>query len=90
MDPDKHSKSIHCNTSEGNSDEIQFWLNSAEVKWLGRQDPFFSNALVEVLTSALCEWIQRNPNRVVDSLNVRRILHGALDEFISRHKDEFL
>jgi hypothetical protein len=90
MDPNKHSKSIRRTTSEVNSDEIQFQLNSAEVKWLARQDPFFSDVLVEVLTSALWEWIPRNPDRVVDSLNVRYILHGALDEFISRHKDEFL
>jgi hypothetical protein len=90
MDPNKHSKSIHRSTSEGNSGEIQFQLNSAEIKWLARQDQFFSEALVELLTSALCEWIPRNPERVVDSLNVRYILHGALDEFISRHKNEFL
>jgi len=90
MDPNKHSRSIHRSTSEGNSDELQFQLNSVEVKWLARQDQFFNDALVEVLTSALCEWIARNPDRVVDSLNVRHILHDALDEFISRHKDEFL
>jgi hypothetical protein len=90
MDPNKHSKDIHRSTSEGNSDELQFQLNSVEVKWLARQDQFFNDALVEVLTSALREWIARNPDRVVDSLNVRHILHGALDEFVLRHKDEFL
>ena len=86
----KRSKSIHRSTSEGNSDEIQFQLNSVEVKWLVRQDQFFSDALAEVLTSALCEWIPRNPDQVVDSLNVRHILHRALDEFISSHRDESL
>jgi hypothetical protein len=90
MDSNKHSKSIRRSTSEGTSQEIQFQLNSVEVKWLARQDQFISDALVEVLTGALCEWIARNPDRVVDSLNVRHILHCALDEFISRHRDEFL
>jgi site-specific recombinase XerD len=46
--------------------------------------------LVGVLTSALCEWVERNPDRLVDSLNVHHILRAALDEFISGHEDEFL
>jgi hypothetical protein len=46
MDPNKRSKSIRRNTSEGNSDEIQFQLNSAEVKWLVGQDQFFSDLSV--------------------------------------------
>jgi len=90
MDPNEHSNSIDHGTSDGNSDTIQFHLNSTEAKWLKRQEQFFSDALVGVLTGALCEWIERNPNRVVDSLTVRHILHGALEEFISRHRDEFL
>jgi hypothetical protein len=88
MDPNKHSRSIHRSSSEGNS--IQFQLDSAEARWLARQDQFFNGALVGVLTSALCEWMTRNPGRLVDSSNVSHILHRALDEFISRHKDEFL
>jgi hypothetical protein len=88
MDPNKYWRSIRPSSSEGNS--IQFRLNTAQAGWLARQDQFFSGALVGVLTSALCEWIARNPDGLVDSSNVSHILHKALDEFISRHRDEFL
>jgi hypothetical protein len=69
---------------------IRFELNCAEAKWLERQREFFSTALVEILTSALWEWMVRNPNRFVDCANATDILRTALDEFITRHKDEFL
>jgi hypothetical protein len=72
------------------SGEIRFELNCAEAKWLERQREFLSAALVEILTSALWEWMVRNPNRCVDCANATDILRTALDEFIARHKDEFL
>jgi len=65
MDPNKHSKSIHRSTSEGNSGEIQFQLNSVEVKWLARQDQFFNDALVERQTAFLGWRDDKKPTEVV-------------------------
>ena len=76
--------------SNRTSGEIRFELNCAEAKWLERQREFFSTALVEILTSALWERMVRNPNRFVDCADATDILRTALEEFIARHKDEFL
>jgi hypothetical protein len=76
--------------SNRTSGEIRFELNRAEAQWLERQREFLSAALIEILTSALWEWMVRNPNRFVGCTNATDILRTALDEFIARHKDEFL
>lgn len=72
------------------SDEVRFELNTTEMKWLEKQPRFCSEAVVEILTSALQEWIARNPDRFIGQQTIAAILREALDEFISRHKDEFL
>jgi hypothetical protein len=71
-------------------DEVRFELTSTEIEWLEKQPEFCSKAVVEILTSALEEWIARNPNRFISLATIAAILHESLDEFISRHKDEFL
>lgn len=90
MDASKRSANIPERVRNRTSGEIRFDLNSAEAKWLDQQRESFSEALVEILTSALWEWIVRNPHRFVDCANATDILRTALDEFISRHKGEFV
>ena len=47
-------------------------------------------ALVEIITGALLEWVARHSDWFINQENLTDILRQALDEFISRHKDEFL
>ena len=72
------------------SDEVTFQLNSVEANWLHQQREFCGEAMVEILTGALLEWIARNSDRLIDQENAMVVLAQAFDEFISRHKDEFL
>lgn len=90
MDASNGSANIPESVRNRTSGRIRFELNSAEAKWLEQQRELFGQALVKILTNALREWIVRNPDRVVDYANATKILHTALDEFISRHKDEFV
>lgn len=72
------------------SHEVRFELTEPEIHWLDQQSEFYSNAVVEILAGALQEWISRNPSRCVTQETMTVILREALDEFIARHKAEFL
>jgi hypothetical protein len=64
------------------SDEVTFQLNSVEANWLHQQREFCGEAMVEILTGALLEWIARNSDRLIDQENamvvVERFRMGAL------------
>jgi len=70
--------------------KVRFELNGPEVYWLKKQSGFCSDAVVELLKAALEEWLLRNTERCVTQETVTAILREALDEFIARHKAEFL
>ena len=70
--------------------EVRFELTGPEVHWLKKQSGFCSDAVVELLKAALEEWLPRNAGRCVTQESVTAILREALDEFIARHKAEFL
>jgi hypothetical protein len=72
------------------SHEVRFELTDLEVYWLNKQSGFCSDGVVEILTAALEEWLLRNAERCVTQETVTAILREALDEFIARHKAEFL
>ena len=72
------------------SHEVRFELTDPEVYWLKKQSGFCSDEVVEILTAALEEWLLRNTERCVTQETVTAILREALDEFIARHKAEFL
>ena len=70
--------------------KVRFELNGPEVYWLKTQSGFCSDAVVELLKAAFEEWLLRNTERCVTQETVTAILREALDEFIARHKAEFL
>jgi hypothetical protein len=72
------------------SHEVRFELTAPEVDWLNKQSGFCSDGAVEILIAALEEWLPRNTERCVTQETVTAILREALDEFIARHKAEFL
>jgi hypothetical protein len=69
-------------------DKIQAELSTDQVVWLEKQSKLIDKT--ELLKYAVMEWVVRHP---VDWLRgVRRgdAVRLALNEFIDRHKDEFL
>ena len=44
----------------------------------------------ELLKYALAEWVVRHPNDWFKLTNVGNAIRSALDEFIARHKEEFI
>jgi hypothetical protein len=70
--------------------EIRIELTGPEIYWLEKQSGFCSDGVVEILIAALEEWLPCNTNRCVTQETVTVILREALDEFIARHKAEFL
>jgi hypothetical protein len=72
------------------SHKVRIELTGPETYWLGKQSGFGSDGAVEILTAALEEWLPRNTNRCVTQETVTVIVREALDEFIARHKAEFL
>ena len=67
---------------------VQSQLSAYQLVWLEKQrasiDP------TEILKSALAEWVARHPDDWFGQTNVGRAMRSALDEFITRHKQEFL
>jgi hypothetical protein len=64
-------------------------LNSLQFEWLTRQCEFLGISKQKLISDVLQEWICRNR-----AVNVTRDPSGtvqrALDEFMQRHRDEFL
>jgi hypothetical protein len=44
----------------------------------------------KVLTEAFDEWLVRHSNQIIQARNLSDLVTAALDEFINRHRDEFL
>jgi hypothetical protein len=67
---------------------VQSQLSAYQVVWLEKQrasvDP------TEVLKCALAEWVVRHPDDWFGQTNVGTAMRSALDEFMTRHKQEFL
>jgi hypothetical protein len=72
------------------SHEVRFELTGPEIYWLEKQSRFCRDGTVEILTAAMAEWLPRNPDQCITPETVKVILREALDEFIARHKAEFL
>jgi len=80
--------------STGNNDPNQFdpWVQSQlsayHVLWLEKQGDVMNKT--ELLKYALAEWVVRHPNDWFKLTNVGSAIRSALDEFIARHKEEFI
>ncbi|MGA8657570.1 MAG: hypothetical protein WB586_15605 [Chthoniobacterales bacterium] len=86
----KTSKHVQRNGHDSLSSQIRFELNGAHSRWLEKQRELYDEHLVKILTSALREWLVRNPDRFIDRASAADVLQEALDAFILRHKDEYL
>jgi hypothetical protein len=67
---------------------VQSQLSADHLYWLEKQrvavDP------TEILKFAVAEWVIRHPEDWFDGTNVGIAMRAALDEFIARHKEEFI
>jgi len=67
---------------------VQSQLSAYHLRWLERQRDFVGST--ELLKFALAEWVIRHPEEWFRDLNVETAMHSALEEFVARHKEEFL
>ncbi|HZC35997.1 MAG TPA: hypothetical protein VE242_10305 [Chthoniobacterales bacterium] len=67
---------------------IQAELSTYEVLWLEKQSRLIDKT--ELLKSAVIEWLVRHPIDWFRSTRLSDAVRLALNEFIDRHKDEFL
>ena len=80
--------------SHGNNDQnqvdpwVQSQLSAYHVLWLEKQGDLMDKT--ELLKYALAEWVVRHPNDWFELTNVGGAIRSALDEFIARHKEEFI
>jgi hypothetical protein len=75
--------------SEGvDPDKIQAELSTDQVVWLEKQSKLIDKA--ELLKYAVMEWVVRHPVDWRRGIRVGDAVQLTLDEFVDRHKDEFL
>ncbi|MBV8417483.1 MAG: hypothetical protein JO251_19960 [Verrucomicrobia bacterium] len=78
--------------SDNDSNQVDPWVRSQlsayHVHWLEKQGDVMNKA--ELLKYALAEWVVRHPNDWFKLTNVGNAIRSALDEFIARHKEEFI
>ena len=60
-----------------------------QFDWLARQCEFMRIPKEQLVVDAMEEWISRNREAVI-SEDLSQAVQTALDEFINRHRDEFL
>ena len=67
---------------------VQSQLSAYQIVWLEKQrasiDP------TDILKCALAEWVARHPDDWFGHTSVGTAMRSAMDEFITRHKQEFL
>jgi hypothetical protein len=63
-------------------------LDVFRVRCIKRESPEMEDVLAEILINVLTEWKLRHPSQLLSSSNFDEVLLRALDEFISRHRDE--
>lgn len=69
---------------------IQAKLSSYQVRWLNRQCDELKYKKGKVLAKVFDEWLVRHSDLMIQAGNFDDLVSAALDEFINRHRDEFL
>jgi hypothetical protein len=78
-------------SNEGTNDVdpwVQSQLSAHHLRWLEKQKDVVDPS--EILKFALAEWVVRHPDDWLGETNVGIAMRAALDEFIARHKEEFI
>jgi hypothetical protein len=67
---------------------VQSQLSAHHLHWLEKQSAVANPT--EILKFALAEWVVRHPDDWFSDTSIRIAIRSALDEFIARHKEEFI
>jgi hypothetical protein len=77
---------------EERTNEVDPWLQSQlsshHLYWLEKQRSAVDPS--EILKFALAEWVVRHPDEWFGDTSIGIAIRAALDEFIARHKEEFI
>ena len=99
MNPDRYSVAIKCVRQENNerspdeSDqfaEVQIVVSPVHFQWLTKQCEFLGITKQELIADILEEWICRNRALSLPRIEPSAMVRWALDEFMQRHRDEFM
>jgi hypothetical protein len=69
---------------------VQVVVSPLQFEWLTRQSEFLRLAKEELVAACLEEWIWRNGKIPVTLADLPAVTSLALDEFMQRHRTEFL
>ncbi len=69
---------------------IQAKLSNYQVRWLNKQCNELKYKRGEMLAEVFDEWLGRHSGQIIQSANLGDLVSAALDEFINRHRCEFL
>ena len=72
------------------SAEVQIVVTPAHFRWLTTQCEFAGISKQEMIAGVLEEWISRNGGLALPPIEPSTMVGWALDEFMQRHRDEFL
>jgi hypothetical protein len=61
-----------------------------QVRWLNKQCDELKYKEATVLAKVLDEWLVPHSEEIIQAGNFDDLVGTALDEFINRHRDEFL
>ena len=64
-------------------------VSAIQFDWLAKQCEFMRIPKEQLVVDAMEEWISRNREAVI-AADLSGTVQTALDEFINRHRDEFL
>jgi hypothetical protein len=67
---------------------VQSQLSADHIIWLEKQRSAIDPS--EILKCALAEWVARHPEDWFGHTSVGIAMRSALDEFICRHREEFI
>jgi hypothetical protein len=69
---------------------IQANLSTYQVRWLTKQCGESKSEKRKVVAKAFDEWLVRHSGQIIEAGNLGDLVSVGLDEFINRHRDEFL
>ena len=99
LNPDRYAAAIKCVRKENTgwspeepdqSAEVQIVLSPDQFQWLTKQCEFLAVTEQEFIADVLEEWICRNRGLSLPRIAPSAMVRWALDEFMQRHRDEFL
>ena len=72
------------------ADLVQIVVSLRQYEWLAKQCEFLGITKQQLIADALEEWICRNRTLTLPKPDPSAIIRWALDEFMRRHREEFL